>query len=208
MSELFNNELSLLQLPPEIMETIVRMLCGENLHNLRSVCKDFNEMIQRVWKSKRGLEEFKMLLQSNWRFPVQLRGAHNMAISYKYRTEVEVLNVPFNGFIDAADNEQVVLRTWNNVDITDSRVVIYNTRLNDFWEIPYINTHIHGLADQDDFQMVITPKLFVLRIQFIGEQSLNFIRVWSLTTRKIIFMTTLPNIKVLCTRWTWISQES
>ena len=190
----------LLALPENIRENILLQLSGTSLHNLRQVNKFFNHLILTMWKSERGKKYFNMILQSNWRFPVLLRATNSLPLLYKYEVDTDEHVLPFDGFIDAVDEENIVIRTWASVDLHESRVLVYNTSTCEFWEVPQVNSNVLITATDDDFSVLVTNKLLILRVEIIGPHALNLVRVWSLETKELIYTANISNIKVMCVR--------
>ena len=189
-------------LPENIRDGIIMLLSGKSLHNLRQVNSYFNNFVLNVWKSKRGIRSFNATLQSNWRFPVQLRNTLDVPILFKFEISTDILVAPFEGFIAAVNEHQFVMRSWNggNIPIKDSRVAVFDSNTNDFWEVPNVNKWIIGPVYQNDFEVVVTERILCIRIEFLGPVPYNLIRVWSLASKTCIFTATVPCVKIVCVR--------
>lgn len=180
---------------PEIRTEIFLNLNGGHLHRCRQVCKDWDKFIQEMWKIKPCQKRFEGVLSQNWRFPILNHEEQSM----KYEFRSDLYNVPFQCcFIDATSSNKIVLRTWNNVPIEYSRVVVYSMEEALWWEIPGVNQGFAGRADGDDFRLIVTETLVAIRINLIGEMPRCRVRVWSLQTHQLIFDETFLNLQYMC----------
>lgn len=124
----------------------------------------------------------------NWRFPI----ISSDPLEWKYDVTEETSAIPFNGYISSSSCNSIVVRTWTNVDIENSRVAVYNCLTQNWWELNVF----HSVAGEtyDGFTIKHTDKIIVMTVTLIGEPLRSLLRVWSIENRELLHEELIENL--------------
>lgn len=156
-----------------------------------------------MWHSKRGKKALRISLDQSWRFPILYPcDHHNPHIPpqhiMKYNVEQDYIAAPFQCFIEGVSRNKVAIRSWNNVQIKESRVAVYDLQEKSWWEIENVNTSVAITALYNDFRVCITEKILAIRVALRGQPNLHQVRVWSLTSKRLIYEELVENLVYMC----------
>ena len=109
------------------------------------------------------------------------------ANNYKYEVRTRSFGLPWKGYVTSSSRDHLVFRTFPNIPLENMQIGVFTISTHRWWQVPINGTHLAAIAEKNEYHLVNTEHILVLKIDLYGPVPRSLIKVWNLRSRLQIY---------------------